>query len=392
MSDFESIKPQLNKIQTQALVIGVAALVVCGLGAYINPTQFFQSYLLGFVFWIGLALGSLALMSLHHLVGGGWGFAIQRLLEAATRTLPLLALLFLPLFFGMKELYVWARPEVVAVDSILQHKSPYLNVGFFWIRSAGYFLIWFVFIFFINKWSFAQDKSEDPSFTERIQKICGPALLVYVLTVTFASIDWVMSLDPHWFSTIFGFIFVIGQVLLTLSFVVVVIGRLSNVKPLSDVLQKQHFHDLGNLMLAFVSLWVYVSLSQFLIIWSGNLPEEIPWYILRLNGGWQWLALFIVVFHFWLPFMVLLSRRTKRNIATLSKVAIAMMFMRLIELFWIIAPNFHPEGFRVHWLDIAAPIGIGGLWVAAFVWQLKGRALLPINDPRLKEAFAIKHH
>ncbi len=392
MSDFESIKPQLNKIQTQALVVGVVALVVCGFGAYMNPAQFFQSYLLGYVFWIGLALGSFALMSLHHLVGGGWGFAIQRLLEAATRTLPLLALLFLPLFFGMKELYVWARPEVVAEDSILQHKSAYLNVGFFWIRSAGYFLIWFVFIFFMNKWSLAQDKSDNPSFTERIQKISGPALLVYVLTVTFASIDWVMSLDPHWFSTIFGFIFVIGQVLLTLSFVVVVIGRLSNVKPLSDVLHKQHFHDLGNLMLAFVSLWVYVSFSQFLIIWSGNLPEEIPWYIRRLNGGWQWLALFVVVFHFALPFMVLLSRRTKRNIQTLSKVAIAMIFMRLIELFWIIAPNFHPEGFSVHWLDMAAPIGIGGLWVAAFVRQLKSRALLPINDPRLKEAFATEHH
>ena len=392
MSDFESIKPQLNKIQTQALVVGVVALVVCGFGAQMNPAQFFQSYLLGYIFWIGLALGSFALMSLHHLVGGGWGFAIQRLLEAATRTLPLLALLFLPLFFGMKELYIWARPEVVAADSILQHKSSYLNVGYFWIRSAGYFLIWFVFIFFMNKWSLAQDKSENPSFTERMQKISGPALLVYVLTVTFASIDWVMSLDPHWFSTIFGFIFVIGQVLLTMSFVVVVIGRLSNVKPLSDVLQKQHFHDLGNLMLAFVSLWVYVSLSQFLIIWSGNLPEEIPWYIRRLNGGWQWLALFVVIFHFVVPFMVLLSRRTKRNIQTLSKVAIAMIFMRLIELFWIIAPNFHLEGFSVHWLDIAAPIGIGGLWVAAFVRQLKSRALLPINDPRLKEAFATEHH
>ncbi len=392
MSDFESIKPQLNKIQTQALVVGVVALVVCGFGATMNPARFFQSYLLGYIFWIGLALGSFALMSLHHLVGGGWGFAIQRLLESATRTLPLMAVLFIPFFFGMKELYIWARPEAVAADSILQHKSSYLNVGFFWIRSAGYFLIWFVFIFFMNKWSLAQDTSENPSLTERMQKVSGPALLVYVLTVTFASIDWVMSLDPHWFSTIFGFIFVIGQVLLALSFMVVGISRLANVKPLSDVLQKQHFHDLGNLMLAFMALWAYISLSQFLIIWSGNLPEEIPWYIHRLNGGWQWLAFFVVVFHFVVPFMVLLSRRTKRNIQTLSKVATAMIFMRLIELFWIIAPNFHPEGFSFHWLDIAAPIGIGGLWVAAFVRQLKSRALLPINDPRVQEAFATKHH
>lgn len=209
--------------------------------------------------------------------------------------------------------------------------------------------------------------------------------------MTFASIDWVMSLDPHWFSTIFGFMFVIGQALLTLAFAVIVIGQLSTVKPLADVLKKQHFHDLGNLMLAFVSLWAYMSLSQFLIIWSGNLPEEIPWYLHRLHGGWQWLALFVVIFHFALPFIVLLSRRTKRNITVLSRVAVAMVFMRLVDLFWIIAPSFHPDKFSFHWLDVAAPIGIGGLWVAAFVWQLKGRALLPVNDPRLEEAFA-KHH
>ncbi|MFQ5676001.1 MAG: hypothetical protein ACE5G1_08910 [bacterium] len=391
MSDFESIKPQLNRIQFRALIVGIVALTLCGFGAYTNKEQFFQSYLVGYLFWIGLALGSLAIMSLHHLVGGGWGFAIQRLLESASRTLPVLAVLLVPLFFGMQELYVWARPEAVAADTVLQHKGAYLNINFFWLRSAAYFAIWFVLVFFINKWSFEQDKSQDTSFTERIQKISGPAILLYILTMTFASIDWAMSLDPHWFSTIYGFMFVIGQALLTLAFAVIMIGRLSTVKPLSDVLKKQHFHDLGNLMLAFVSLWAYMSLSQFLIIWSGNLPEEIPWYLHRLHGGWQWLALFVVVFHFALPLIVLLSRRTKRNITVLSSVAVAMVFMRLVDLFWIIAPSFHPDGFSFHWLDIAAPIGIGGLWVATFLWQLKGRALLPVNDPRLKEAFA-KHH
>lgn len=367
--------------------MGAVALAFCGVGAFQNLGQFYQSYLLGYVFWVGLALGSLALLALHHLVGGGWGFAIQRLLESATRTLPLLVLLFVPIFFGMRELYLWANPEKIAADAILQHKTPYLNVNFFWIRTAAYFAIWMILIFFINKWSLDQDRSANPSLANRLQKISGPGILLYVLTLTFASIDWVMSLDPHWFSTIFGFVFVIGQAVLTMAFAIVAVNWLAPHKPLSEVLRTQHFHDLGNLLMAFVMLWAYISLSQFIIIWSGNLPEEITWYLHRLHGGWQWLALGIVVFHFALPFVLLLSRRTKRRIEILSKVALAMIFMRLVDLFWIVAPNFHPEKLSIHWMDILAPLGIGGLWLATFVWQLKERALLPINDPRMHEAF-----
>ncbi len=244
-----------------------------------------------------------------------------------------------------------------------------------------------LFIAFLNKWSKDQDRTADASITSKLQKISGPAILLYVLTVTFSSIDWVMSLDPHWFSTIFGFVFVIGQALLTLAFAIVVVVMLSDYKPLSDVLARKHFHDLGNLMMAFVLLWAYISVSQFIIIWSGNLPEEIPWYLHRLHGGWQWLALAIVIFHFALPFILLLSRRTKQRKQLLFKVALAMIFMRLVDLFWIVAPNFHPEQISVHWMDVLAPIGIGGIWLAAFIWNLKDKPLLPLNDPRLKEAF-----
>jgi hypothetical protein len=275
----------------------------------------------------------------------------------------------------------------MAADAILQHKAAYLNVNFFWIRTAVYFAIWIILIFFINKWSLDQDRAAKPSLVNRLQKISGPGILLYVLTLTFASIDWVMSLDPHWFSTIFGFVFVIGQAVLAMAFAIVVVGWLAPHQPLSEVLRTQHFHDLGNLLLAFVMLWAYISLSQFIIIWSGNLPEEITWYVHRLHGGWQWLALGIVMFHFAVPFVLLLSRQTKRRIEILSKVALAMIFMRLVDLFWIVAPNFHPEKLHIHWMDIFAPLGIGGLWVAAFVWQLKGRALLPVNDPRMHEAF-----
>lgn len=370
-------------------MIGVALLGICGVGAFQNLSQFYQSYLLGYVFWVGLALGSLALLALHHLVGGGWGFAIQRVLESATRTLPLLAILFIPFFFGMSELYLWADAEKVAADKILQHKEAYLNIPSFWLRTTAYFGVWGLLIFFVNKWSVEQDRSANPLLVNRLRNIGGPAMLLYVLTITFASIDWVMSLDPHWFSTIFGFIFVIGQTLLTMAFAIVALSRLVGHKPLSDVVQTKHFHDLGNLLMAFVMLWAYISLSQFIIIWSANLPEEITWYMHRLHGGWQWIALLIVVFHFAIPFVLLLSRQTKRRIEILSKVALAMIVMRLVDLFWIIAPNFHPEKFSIHWMDILAPLGIGGLWLAAFTWQLKTRTLVPINDPRMKEAF---HH
>lgn len=388
MNDFESLKPRLGRMQNLALLVGLLGLAVSAVGYFTDAEQFYRSYLFGYLFWIGLALGSLALLALHHLVGGGWGFVIQRLLESSTRTLPVLALLFLPFWFGMASLYVWARPEVVAADELLQHKALYLNVSFFWLRAAAYFAIWGLSIFFLNRWSKMQDETGDAGLTARIQKLSGPTILLYVLTITFASIDWVMSLEPHWFSTIFGFIFVIGQAVLTLAFAILLVAFLAGYKPLSEVVRKQHFHDLGNLMLAFVALWAYISLSQFLIIWSGNLPEEIPWYLHRLHGGWEWVGLALVVFHFAVPFVLLLSRRTKRNIEILAKVALVMIVMRLVDLYWIVAPNFYPEQVQVHWLDLVTPLGIGGIWVAAFLWQLKTRALLPLRDPRMKEAFS----
>lgn len=368
-------------------MVGLVALALCGIGEFASPGQFFRSYLFAYLFWVGLTVGSYALVSLHHLVGGGWGFAIQRLLESSSKTLPLMALLFLPLFFAMPELYDWARPEQVAVDAVLQHKHKYLNVPFFWIRAGVYFLIWMVLITLLNRWSLEQDRTKNPALTKRLQKISGPGILLYILTISFASIDWVMSLDPHWFSTIFGFVFVIGQVLLTMAFAIVVLSSLSDHKPLSDWLQTKHFHDLGNLMMAFIMLWAYISLSQFIIIWSGNLPEEITWYVQRLQGGWQWLALFVVIFHFAVPFVLLLSRRTKQRKQLLSKVALAVIFMRLVDLFWIMAPNFHPDGFGIHWMDVLMPVGIGGVWLAYFVHSLKGRAILPLHDPRFQEAF-----
>jgi hypothetical protein len=392
IKEFEEIKPTLSRLQNRALAIGIAGIAVSLAGLYMDKGQFFQSYLLGYLFWIGPTVASIALVGLHHLTAGGWGFSIQRILESASRTFPVMALLFVPFIFGMKDLFIWARPEVLAADTLLQHKAAYLNVPFFWLRAAAYFGLWALFIYKLTGWSFQMDRTGDLSTLNKFQKFGGPAILVYMLTMTFASFDWGMSLDPHWFSTIFGFMFVIGQVLLTMSIAIIVLRKVVAAKPLGEVVQKSHFHDLGNLMLAFVALWAYISFSQFLIIWSGNLPEEIPWYIHRMEHGWDKLGIAIALFHFMVPFAVLLSRQSKRNIEMLSKVAIWMVVMRFLDLVWIIVPNFHHEHFVVHWLDFSATVGIGGVWAWFFLRQLKSRSLLPTRDPRVEEAFAHESH
>jgi hypothetical protein len=382
----------LTRIQHRSLLVGGVALALCLGGALVSREQFFQSYLLGYLFWVGIALGSFALAMLHHLVGGAWGFVIRRLLEAATRTLPLMAALFIPVLLGLPDLYLWARPGEAAHSELLQHKHAYLNIPFFLVRTAIYFAAWIGLATLLNKWSLDQDRTPDPSPTRRLQALGGPGLLVYGLTMTFASIDWLMSLEPEWFSTIYGLTVIIGQVLATMAFMIGCAVRLAREKPLADVVSPAHFHDLGNLLLAFVMVWAYLTFAQFLIVWSGNLPEEIPWYLHRTRGGWQWIALWLVVGHFALPFLLLLSRGTKRRLRRLSMVAAAILFMRLVDLVWLVVPAFHPTGLRLHWLDVAAPVGIGGIWIATFLWQLKGRALLPVNDPDLREAFAHQGH
>jgi len=391
MNGADSLRPQLERWQRRALIVGVVSLALAAGGGWMSRAQFFQSYLLGFLFWAGLTLGCFALLLLHQTFGAGWGFVMQRTLEAGTRVFPLLAVLFLPLLFGLHDLYEWTHAEVVAGDPVLTEKSAYLNVGFFTGRAVFYFAAWAGAAYLLNKWSRELDASGDPRLAGRLRNAGPPGLLLYGLTATFAGVDWIMSLEPHWFSTMFGLMLIAGQVLSTLAFVVIVVGRLAEHPPLAEVARPQHFHDLGNLMLAFTMIWAYLSFSQFLIIWAGNLPETITWYQHRSAGGWQWLALALFLFSFALPFVLLLGRRTKRRAETLAVVGGLVLAMRLADLFWLVAPTFRPK-LAVHWMDLAAPIGIGGLWLAFFFYQLKGRPTLPQLDPRLKEAFADEGH
>lgn len=380
---------EVDQFQRRALIVGIVAFVVCVVGAIFNVEQFFRSYLLGYVFWLGITLGCFAILMLQHMSGGAWGLVIRRLLESATRTFPLLALMFLPIVLGVRSVYPWATPysgENEALKHALEHKAPYLNIPFFLGRAVFYFAVWNLITYFLNKWSLEQDRTGHRPLTTRLQSLSGPGLVLYGLTVTFASIDWMMSLEPQWFSTMYGILIMGGQGLSAMAFIIAVVVVLAQYKPLSEVIKPRHLHDLGKLMLAFLMLWAYFGFSQFLIIWAGNLPEEIPWYVRRLQTSWKWLGILLIVLQFALPFVLLLSRDLKRNSRRLVVVAVAVIVMRLVDLIWLTGPEFYESAFRIHWMDVLMPIGIGGLWLAYFAYQLKARPLLPIGDPFLEEA------
>ncbi len=374
----------LRRSGRRGFLLGLVAVGLLVYGAMETPTQFFRSYLVAYLYWTGIALGSLVLLMIQHITGGMWGVSVRRHLEAATRTLPLMAILFIPVALGIHELYEWSHLDVVAKDKILQHKSVYLNQEFFLARAVVYFVIWSGVMFFLNRWSTQQDRvGHSPALGRRFLLMSRWGIVLYAITITCAAVDWAMSLEPHWFSTIYGVLIAGGQVLCGMAFTIVAASRMADRAPISDVLTPDRFHDLGKFLLAFTMLWAYFTLSQGLIIWSGNLPEEIPWYLNRLAGGWEYIALGIIAFHFVLPFVCLLSRSLKRNRRALGRLALVVLLARFVELYWLITPAFSPKAFAPHWLDLAALVGVGGIWLAIYVQQLQRRPLMPLHDPEL---------
>jgi hypothetical protein len=374
---------QMDHIRRRALTAGAIGAIACVIGLFVNSGQFYRSYLMAYLFWLGIGLGCLPLLMLHHLVGGLWGFVIRRILESGTRTLLITALLFVPILFGMHDLYEWTHADAVASDHALEHKKAYLNIPFFVARALVYFGLWLTFAFFLNRWSAEQDRTGDPASVRRFQLLSAPGILVYVLAMTFASFDWAMSIEPHWFSTIYGMLFVTGQVLSTLAFVIPVAAFLADNTSVREIFGNDVFQDLGNLLLAFIMLWAYMSFSQYLIIWAGNLPEEITWYMHRGRNGWQWVAAALALFHFAIPFLILLARQNKRKRRVIATLALAVLAMRFVDMYWLIAPAFRPA-VAIHWLDFAAWMGVGGVWIAGFVTQLSRRSLLPLRDPNFQ--------
>jgi hypothetical protein len=378
--------PTLSRASLACAVLGWLGLMI---GLMTQPAQFYRSYLLGFALFLGLALGSLSLVMLHHLTKGGWGFVLKRPLEAAMSNVVLMALLSTFILIGIESIYPWARPDVVAHDEVLQHKAFYLNAGFFRLRIIAYFVIWAGMVTLLRKWSFESDegKGDATRLSDRMKALSGPGLVVYGLTMTFAAVDLLMSLDPHWFSTIYALLLIVIQALSALAFGTAFGALSGGAGRLRTSEAQNHFHDLGNLMLAFVMLWAYMMLSQYLIIWSGNLPEEIPWYIARTKDSWGTVSVALVVFHFILPFLFLLFRSNKRNLKTIGSLASFLIVMVMLDFFWFITPTFYANGVEIHWLDFASIIGIGGLWLWTFLWQLERRPLVPLHDPDLPVVF-----
>ena len=382
----------LRRFQRIAAIFGIIGVIALLIGFFTTtPQQFLRSYLVGFLFWNGMALGCFGLVMIQYMTGGAWGMVIRRALEAGTRTWMLCALLVLPILFGVHQLYSWAQPAAIH-DQVIQNKAFYLNVPFFLIRAVLYYVIWGTIITLLNRWSLEQDRTGDILMAKKLETLSGAGIVIYAFTMTFAATDWIMSLTPHWYSTIYGLLLCVGQTLSAMALIVATLVFLAQFKPLSAIITKRHLHDLGKLLLALTMLWAYLSFSQLILIWSGNLPEEITWYIDRLNGGWQYVGAILLLFHFGFPFLMLLSQALKKNPKTIQRIAIFIIVIRIIDVFWLVEPNFSGSHFQIHWLDVVAPIGIGGLWLAYFFHNLMERPIIPLNAPDLEKALNHGRH
>lgn len=384
--------------RSRALVIGAGALLLCAVGFFLNRDQFFRAWLIGYMLWLGVALGSMGWMMIHHLSGGAWGMVVRRVWEASSRTLPLLTVLFIPVVLGLNRLYPWTHSELMQTDEVLRHKSVYLNPTFFLARAAVYFIGWNLIAWRMTALSRAQDAGSVEA-TRSMQRLSGGGLVFLALSITFVGVDWFMSLNPDFYSTMFGFLFMNYLGLAGLAFTIIMASYLRRSEPMGALFRPSHFADYGKLTLAFVMMWAYFQFSQYLLVYAANLEEEVPYVLTRIDGGWQYLAIFLVIFQFAVPFCLLLSRPLKRTPERLVKVAIFLLIVRVIDTFMYVTPEFsagganrwfvpgeHQSVFFVNWLDIVTPIAIGGLWFWMFFTQLRQRPLLPIGDPYLPAA------
>lgn len=391
----------ISRFATIALGVGGIATLIWAVGLFLNPEQGLRSWLLGFIFWGGIGIGSIGILLLQYLTGGAWGVVIRRVAEAGARTLPMVFALFLPLVFGIRRLYEWTT--LPPTEHIMEHRGWFMTPESWILRSVAYFILFGVMAYLLNKYGAQQDKTDNfedaEKYLGKATAFSGPAMVFYAILVTFAAVDWVMTLDPHYFSTIWGLLFVAGWALSCFCFFAAVLAFLSDKEPMNHVLGRRHFHDIGKLMLALVMVWAYFNFSQFLIIWSGNIPEETGWFQARMYHGWGYIAWGLILFHFAAPFLVLLIQDLKRRAKTLAMVAIFILFMRVVDMFWLISPSprISTHGATLglidsfSWMDVVAPIAVGGLWLWFFFTQLARRPLVPVMDPFLENAIEHGH-
>jgi hypothetical protein len=374
---------RLSVIPVGLALLGILGLVLAGRAP---PEGLLHSWLVAFVFFLSLALGCLFFVLSQFAAQAGWSVVVRRVAETAMGTLPVFALLFLPIALGIPHLYHWAEEGATAHDALLRWKEPYLNTGFFLLRALGYFVVWSALALYFLRASRAQDRTGELSVTRRLQRRAGPGIALFAVTVTFAAVDWLMSLDPHWYSTIFGVYFFAGSLMGGFALVILVVAAMQWSGLLRRLVTADHFHDLGKLLFALTCFWSYIAFSQYFLIWYANIPEEIAWYADRMQGSWRTVSQVLAVGHFGLPFFFLLPSRVKRNPAALVAGACWMLAMHYLDLYWLVMPGHHPEGFSPGMTDLAAFLAVGGVFFAAFGWILRRGALVPFRDPRLVES------
>ena len=381
------LRDDLRRLQIPALVGGIVLMAASVAGALLSPSDFFHSYLLSYLFWLGLTLGSMIFLMIHYLTGGAWGVMTRRVLETATRTLPLLAVFFIPIGAGRSDLYDWARPALVRNNQTLLHRQAYMNPVFFLLRASIYLVVWMALAYFLNRWSAEQDRSAG-NLRTKLARLSAGGLIVLLFSISFASVDWAESLETRWASTMWGFLFIAAEGLTALAFLIIVLTFLSRREPMSRTLKPDHFHDLGKMLFANLMLWAYFAFVQYLIVWSENLTGEISYYLPRTNTSWGWLGVALIVVQFLIPLLLLLNRPLKRNAYLLSAVAVIVLVMRYMDLVWIVLPGYYKQGFRIMWMDVVTFLGLGGIWLWAFLRELPRFPLLPVNAPELELALA----
>jgi len=365
-------------------IVAAVGAALCLWGVISDHRQFHFSYLVAFAFWTTIALGGLFFLMIHHLTGSVWSIVVRRFFEAVAKNLYLMAFLFIPVLVGAHELYHWSHPEAVATDTILQKKAGYLNVPFWTIRAALYFAIWSLLVWRLTALSERQDRGEAVSGS--FAKIAAPGMILFAFSATFAAFDWLMALDPHWYSTIYGVYIVMGGIMAMFALVVRMVNAARRQGALQGAVTAEHYHDLGKLLFAFMIMWAYMAFSQYFLIWYANLPEETIFYRHRWIGGWKAISLLLPLGHFAVPFFLLINRPAKRNPAFLGTIALGLLAMHWIDLYWNVIPILHPKGATFSYLDGATMLFTGGLFMA-FLWKRLGaRPLVPVNDPRLEDS------
>ena len=393
-NEFKDLDAVIGRVTVYSTAAAVIGLSLCVAGYFAAPDRFYSAWLIAFIYWQGIAIGSLALTLIHGMTGGQWGIVIRRVLESAFQTLPLLSAASLPILLGVGAIYAWADPEFVEHHHTLAAKSNYLNVDGFQLRGVMYFLIWIIISWVLLSMSPTQEPDSDTERAATRQRNSAIAFILYGFTATLAAVDWVVSLEPEWYSTMYGLIHIAGQGVMGLSWSILIATSLRTIRPWSKSITPERLNDLGNLLLAAVMFWAYCHFFQFLVIWCGNLPEENVWYVHRSRNGWQYLIMILFAFDFAVPFLLLLWRARKRRPADLGRIAAALLVMRYIELYWLIVPGFaeRRSTVSVHWLDLAAFIALGGLWVTLFSLRLACYARIPIEHPELKDAIHERGH